>query len=61
LGVRVPTAQSVLAFTRRYLRYELDPVWIDRAAHTLLINCRRALTELGWRTRYSAREALAAT
>jgi nucleoside-diphosphate-sugar epimerase len=60
-GVPVNGARSALRLATRYLRYELDPVWIERAAHTVLINCRRAMAELGWRTRYSAREALAAT
>ena len=39
----------------------IDPAWLDRVSHTLLINCRRAIIELGWRRRYTAREALAAT
>lgn len=60
-GVPVNAARSAVQLAARYLRYELDPVWIERAAHTVLINCRRAMAELGWRTRYSARQALAAT
>jgi len=28
---------------------------------TLLLNCRRAAVELGWRSRYGAAEVLAAT
>jgi UDP-glucose 4-epimerase len=61
LGVPRATASSLARFASRYLHYELDPVWIERASHTLLINCRRAIAELGWRTRYTARQALAAT
>jgi UDP-glucose 4-epimerase len=60
-GVPASAARSALRLATRYLRYEIDPVWIERAAHTVLINCRRAMAELGWRTRYSAQEALAAT
>jgi nucleoside-diphosphate-sugar epimerase len=60
-GVSLPSANSILRIAARYLRYELDPVWMQRAAHTVLINCRRAIIELGWRARYTAHQALAAT
>ena len=61
LGVSVKAAQSVLKLAGRYVRWEVEPVWIERAAHTVLINCRRAMAELGWRTSYTATQALAAT
>ncbi len=35
-----------------------EPAWIDGLAKTLLINCRRAHVELGWRCRYSGAEIL---
>ncbi|HYC44764.1 MAG TPA: NAD-dependent epimerase/dehydratase family protein [Burkholderiales bacterium] len=54
-------ARSALAFASRHLRWELDPIWLDIAGETLLVNCRRAVTELGWRCRYTGLEALAAT
>lgn len=38
-----------------------EPAWIDGLTQTLLINCRRAHVELGWRSRYSAAEVLAQT
>ncbi|MBX9812266.1 MAG: NAD-dependent epimerase/dehydratase family protein [Burkholderiales bacterium] len=38
-----------------------EPAWIDGLTQTLLINCRRAHIELGWRSRYSAAEVLAQT
>jgi nucleoside-diphosphate-sugar epimerase len=61
LGVPSNAARSALRLATRFLGYELDPIWIERAAHTVLINCRRAMAELGWRTRYSAQQALAST
>jgi UDP-glucose 4-epimerase len=61
VGVSSRTAGSLIKLASRYLHYEIDPVWIERASHTLLINCRRAIAELGWHTRYSARQALATT
>jgi UDP-glucose 4-epimerase len=60
-GVSVATAASLARFAARYLSYDIDAGWIERTAHTVLINCRRAITELGWRCRYTARQALAAT
>jgi nucleoside-diphosphate-sugar epimerase len=60
-GVPTRVVRSALRLASRHLRYELDPVWIERAAQTVLINCRRAVAELGWRTQYSAQQALAAT
>ena len=63
IAVALPAsaAQSALRFAARVLRYDLDAAWLDRASHTLLVNCRRAIIELGWRRRYTAREALKAT
>ena len=61
VGVSRSTAGSFVNLANRYLSYDVDPVWLDRASHTLLINCRRAIAELGWRNRYTARQALAAT
>jgi nucleoside-diphosphate-sugar epimerase len=61
IGVSARAAHSLARFMTRHFNYDLDPVWIERTSHTLLINCRRAISELGWRARYSARQALAAT
>jgi len=38
-----------------------EPAWIEGLTRTLLLNCRRAAVELGWRSRYSAAAVLAAT
>jgi nucleoside-diphosphate-sugar epimerase len=54
-------AQLALRFAARLLRDDLHTAWLDRVSHTLLVNCRRAIVELGWRRRYTAREALKAT
>jgi nucleoside-diphosphate-sugar epimerase len=61
VGLPVHRAESFVRLAARYFRYEIDPRWMQRAAHTVLINCRRAVTELRWRSRYTAQEALAAT
>jgi UDP-glucose 4-epimerase len=61
VGLSVRRAESFMRFSARYLRYEIDAQWLQRATHTLLINCRRAATELGWRSRYTAQQALSAT
>ena len=61
VGVSERAAGSLVSLANRYLGYDVDPVWLDRTSHTLLINCRRAIAELGWRNRYTARQALAAT
>ncbi|MDP1717501.1 MAG: NAD-dependent epimerase/dehydratase family protein [Burkholderiales bacterium] len=54
-----------LAFARfglnlawKYTGWGGEPAWLDGITKTLLINCRRAHTELGWRSRYSAAEVL---
>jgi nucleoside-diphosphate-sugar epimerase len=60
-GVPRRAAGSLVKLANRYLSYDIDPLWLERVSHTLLINCRRAIVELGWRSRYSARQALAAT
>lgn len=54
-------AQRGLRLANRFLKWRIDPAWLERASHTVLLNCRRAIIELGWRWRYSAHEALATT
>jgi len=61
VGLAPPTAQRALRLANRFLHWELDPAWLERASHTVLLNCRRAIIELGWRRRYDAKAALAAT
>jgi UDP-glucose 4-epimerase len=60
-GISIGAAASLVRFAARHLSQDIDPGWVDRAAHTVLINCRRAITDLGWHCRYTARQALAAT
>lgn len=60
VGLGPPAARRALEIANRFLKAGIDPVWLDRAGRTLLVNCRRALIELDWRRRYTAREALAA-
>lgn len=40
-------------------RWGADPGFFQALSHTLLINCRRAMVELGWRSHYTADTALA--
>ena len=61
IGVAPATARAALGPASRILHWNFDAAWLDRLSHTLLINSRRAIIELGWRARYSAREALRAT
>lgn len=60
-GLPVGTARAGLAWAARALRWDYDEAWLDCLSHTLLVNSRRAIVELGWRSRYSAREALRST
>lgn len=38
-----------------------EPAWIDGLEQTLLLDCRRAAAELGWKSRHDAAAVLAAT
>ena len=38
-----------------------EPAWIEGLTRTLLLNCRRAAAELGWRSTYAAAAVLAQT
>ena len=38
-----------------------EPAWIEGLARPLVLDCRRARAELGWRARYSAAQVLAQT
>jgi hypothetical protein len=54
-------ARCVLGIAGRLSGHDIDPAWLERVSHTLTVNCRRALVELGWQRRYTARQALGAT
>lgn len=60
-GLAPPGVGRAIAIANRFLKADIDPIWLERAKHTLLVNCRRAIIELGWRRRHTALEALAAT
>jgi len=57
----LPVARFSLNLAWKYTGWGGEPAWLDGLAKTLLINCRRAHVELGWRSRYSAAEVLART
>ena len=38
-----------------------EPAWVEGVAHTLTLNCRRAIVELGWRSRHTAAQVLSQT
>lgn len=63
--VSVPLPLSLARFglnlAWKYTGWGGEPAWLDGLTKTLLINCRRAHVELGWRSRYSAAEVLART
>ena len=59
IPLRVARAALGLAWSR--WGWGGEPAWIDGLANTLLLNCRRAAVELGWRSRHDAAAVLAAT
>ena len=62
LGLPPAAALKAYALGSRLFRLDTGPAaWLERASHTLLVNCRRAIVELRWHRKYSAHEALAAT
>lgn len=54
-------ARAALALAWRTSGWGGEPAWIEGLAQTLTLDCRRAAVELGWRSRYTAAEVLAAT
>lgn len=52
-------ARAGLALGRRWLGWESELAWIEGLTRTLLVNCRRAAVELGWRSTHSAASVLA--
>jgi UDP-glucose 4-epimerase len=63
--VRVPlprvVARGALTLAGKAFGWGGEPAWIEGITHTLLINCRRARIELGWRSSFTAAEVLAQT
>ena len=54
-------ARAGLEFAWRTWGWGGEPAWIEGLTRTLLLNCRRAAAELGWKSRYDAAAVLAAT
>ena len=52
-------ARAGLAAARRWLGWSGDPAWVEKFTRTLLVNCRRAAVELGWRSTHDAASVLA--
>lgn len=54
-------ARAGIDFAWRHWGWGGEPPWIEGLTRTLLLNCRRAAAELGWKSRYDAAAVLAAT
>lgn len=52
-------ARGGLSLARRWFGWDGEPAWIEGLTRTLLVNCRRAAVELGWRSTHSAASVLA--
>lgn len=63
LSIPVPlsTARAGLNMAWKMFGWGGEPAWIEGLTRTLLLNCRRAAVELGWRSTYNAAEVLAQT
>lgn len=63
LAMPVPAfvARAGLRLARGYLGWDGDPAWLEALTRTLLVNCRRAAVELGWRSTHNAASVLAQT
>ena len=54
-------ARAGLGLAWRLWGWGAETAWVDGLTRTLLLNCRRAATDLGWTSRYDAAAVLAAT
>jgi nucleoside-diphosphate-sugar epimerase len=54
-------AQRGVHLAWRGLGWGGEPAWVEGLTHTLMLNCRRAMVELGWRSSYSAAQVLSQT
>jgi UDP-glucose 4-epimerase len=59
LGLPPPAARAGLAMARHWLGWSSELAWFEGLTRTLLVNCRRAAVELGWRSTHSASSVLA--
>lgn len=55
------TARAGLNLAWRLCGWGGEPAWIEGLARTLLLDCRRAAVELGWKSAYDAAAVVAAT
>jgi nucleoside-diphosphate-sugar epimerase len=58
-AVPLSVAELALKAAGRFCGWKADPGILPTLRHTLLVNCRRATIELGWRSSHTARAALA--
>lgn len=63
LGVPLPlfAARAGLSVAWRFFGWGGEPAWIEALTRTLLLNCRRAAVELGWRSTHDAASVLTQT
>lgn len=63
LAVPLPlfAARAGLRLTWRFYGWGGEPAWVEGLSRTLLINCRRAAAQLGWRSTHDAASVLAQT
>ena len=60
-GLPPVAVSNALDLAERLAGWHCERGWLDALSRTLLINCRRAIIDLGWRSRYTAHEVLAAS
>jgi nucleoside-diphosphate-sugar epimerase len=60
LAVPLPlfAARAGFSAAQRWFGWADEPEWIDILTRSLLVNCRRAAVELGWRSQHSAASVL---
>jgi nucleoside-diphosphate-sugar epimerase len=61
LPLPVAAARAGLAVAHGVSGWGGEPGWLDGLRHTLTLDCRRAVRDLGWRPAFSGAQALAAT
>jgi nucleoside-diphosphate-sugar epimerase len=54
-------ARAAVGLAWRLSGWGGEPAWVEGLTRTLLVNCRRAAAELGWRSTYDAASVLAQT
>ncbi len=58
LPLPLPAAARGAQLAWRFFGWGGEPAWVDGLTHTLLLNCRRAALELGWRSSRNALDIL---